>query len=268
MRRTIWALIATIASGTAWAASSPTFYKDAKTGCQVGTFAPEPGTAVSWKGPCVNGKAQGRGIAEWTVNGAFSARSEGEFRAGLREGRILTTDKDHNLVEWEFHGGLGNGRGITLFADGGKFDGQIRNNNANGHGKRLLANGDRYEGDFRDGTFNGHGVYVWKDGEIYDGNFVNGLREGRGRQVAPNGAWYQGQWARGKFNGDGAEVFSDGGWYQGHWADGMADGMGQYVGGALNGTTNVWAGQWRQGCLSTPDGMTAAVGKSRADCGF
>jgi hypothetical protein len=272
MRLAIFTLLATVAAGsiagTAWAADTPTFYTDAKSGCQVGTFYPDDGLTLSWTGPCVNGKAQGRGIAEWSAKGAFASRSEGDFRAGLREGKVLTVDKDNNIYGHEYHGGRANGSGITMGADGMRYDGQFRNDKFDGHGKLLFADGDRYEGEFHDGMFNGHGVYVSKSGYIYDGNYVNDKREGLGRLVGSNGAWYQGEFAQGKYNGQGSEVFGDGGWYQGHLVDGLPDGAGQYVGKALDGTGNVWVGQWHQGCLRMADGKTAAAEKSRAECGF
>jgi hypothetical protein len=269
MRSVVVVAFAVLVPSFAWAQGAPTFYSDAKTGCRVGTFGEaQPQLTVQWSGPCVDGKAQGRGIAEWSVAGTFLSRTEGEYRAGLREGRAITTDAQNNRNEAEYRGGRRNGRCIIVYADGGRFDGQCANDQANGPAKRDFADGDRYVGDYRDDKFNGHGVYVWQDGRIYEGDLVAGEQSGHGKEAWPNGGWYDGEWAKGKFNGDGVDVFPDGAYYQGHFRDGLPDGFGEYVGTSQGGNPNVWTGQWEQGCLSTPDGMTAAVEKSRAECGF
>ncbi len=254
--------------GLAWADGAPTFYPDARTGCRVGTFLSQPQLTVQWNGPCVDGKAQGRGIAEWSSAGKLAKRIEGEYRAGLSEGRAILTDDEKNRWEQEMRAGEANGRCIYIGADGMRFDGTCRNSNRNGPGKSLFADGDRYVGEYRNDKFNGHGVYVWKDGQIYEGDFVNGESAGHGKQVWPSGDWYEGDWIADKYNGQGVRVWSDGAFYQGNFKNGLPEGLGEYVGISQNGNANVWTGQWRQGCLSTQDGMTAAVGKSRAECGF
>ena len=265
-----WALAAAfgvMVSAPAWADSQPIFYKDASTGCAVGTFHSQPDLSVRWTGPCVGGKAQGRGVAEWSDGSKFQSRSEGEYRAGLREGRVITTTADGTRFEWEYRGGMANGRCITVKPNGDWYDDRCADDQFNGLSKDHFANGDRYYGDYRDGKMTGHGVYSWKDGRIYDGDFVDGKKTGRGKMVFQDGSWYNGEWRQDKFEGEGVEVFDDGAYYQGHWRDGHPDGFGQYVGISNAGSPNVWTGQWHQGCLASGN-MTAAVTTERAACGF
>ena len=268
MRWVIATAFSVLLAALAWADGPLTFYPDAKTGCRVGTFSPQPQLTVQWNGPCADGKAQGRGIAEWSIAGKFDSRTEGEFRAGLREGRSITTDRKNNRWEQEDRAGLANGRCIYIGADGARTDALCRDGKRNGPGKAVTADGDRYTGEYRDDKKAGHGVYVWKDGRIYEGDLGDGGQSGKGKEVWPDGAWYDGEWANGTFNGQGVDVMSDGAYYQGNFKDGFPDGPGEYVGHSQDGSTNVWTGEWEQGCLSTPDGMTAAVEKTRAACGF
>jgi len=265
-----WALVAVVGvmgAVPAWADSQPTFYKDSSSGCAVGTFLPEAEMSVRWIGPCVGGKAQGRGIAEWTLAGKFHSRSEGQYRAGLREGRVISITDAGTRYEWEFRGGVAKGRCITVQSDGYRHDGQCADNKYNGRGRDHFSNGDRYYGDFRDGQRSGHGIYAWKDGRIYEGDFVDGKKTGQGKMVWPDGSWYQGEWRDDHLEGDGVHVWEDGAYYRGHWHAGHPDGFGQYVGISNSGTPNVWTGEWHQGCFSSGD-MTAAVTTTRADCGF
>jgi hypothetical protein len=267
MRWALAAVLGILVPPLAWADSQPSFYEDASNGCSVGTFHPQPEESVRWTGPCVGGKAQGRGIAEWSSRGQFFSRSEGEYRAGLREGRVISTTADGTRNESEFRDGKTNGRCIITASDGSRFDGQCADDVYNGTGRAHYAGGDRYYGDFRDGQKDGHGVYVWKDGSVYDGSFAADKRSGRGKMVSTDRSWYAGEWRDGKTDGEGVEVFDDGAYYQGHWSDGHPDGFGQYVGIGSRGKPNVWTGQWSQGCFSS-DGMTAAITTTRADCGF
>jgi hypothetical protein len=267
MRRALIAVLGVILPSFAWADSQPTFIKDAKSGCAVGTFHPEAGLAVQWTGPCVGGKAQGRGIAEWSVGGKFSARSEGDYHGGLLEGRVISVFADERRQEAEYRGGMRNGRCITTWSNGQRFDGQCANDQPNGVGKWHFASGDRYYGDVRNGQMEGHGIYAWKDGRVYDGDLVADKSTGRGKMVWPDGHWYDGEWRDDKFDGDGVEVFDDGAYYRGQWRDGHPDGTGEYVGVSDNGHPNVWSGQWHQGCFQSGD-MTAAVTTSRDKCDF
>jgi len=88
MYRALLLLAAWLIPAVAWAEDAPTFYADSASGCRLGTFYPETGLTVRWSGPCAGGKAEGRGIAEWQRDGAFWARTEGEYHGGCAKGAV------------------------------------------------------------------------------------------------------------------------------------------------------------------------------------
>jgi hypothetical protein len=77
---------------------------DAKTGCQVWNPASVPGETVTWKGACLNGRADGLGILQWYENAIAGLRYEGEMKDGKRDGN-----------------------GVLNFTDGRKQDGTWKN---------------------------------------------------------------------------------------------------------------------------------------------
>jgi hypothetical protein len=103
--------------------------------------------AVAWSGSCANGRAEGRGIAQWSKSGAPSETDEGEWRDGRQVKGTQT---------WPT----------------GSYEGELANGEPNGHGV-LTVQKLRYEGSFRDGKPNGPGTLTagdqrvggtWKDG--------------------------------------------------------------------------------------------------------
>lgn len=266
--------------------AAQTFYKDEMSGCSVGTFKTDEGLSVRWTGPCVEGKAQGRGIAQWSIAGQPAGHGEGGYRAGLLDGRAIVTNKEYTRVEAEFVNGKINGRCVLLYRDGKKFNGQCADDQPNGTGRMTLASGELQIGTFRNGRQSGQGVALSADRSgQYFGNFVDDKSSGYGTRIFPDGSWYQGDFADGFFEGDGVAVSADGeyyrghfkhgardgegeavsssSFYRGHWADNLPDGYGEWV---LPNEVN--AGEWHRGCLSTDDGRWATLGKTRADCGF
>jgi hypothetical protein len=103
---------------------------DPKTGCVVWDPSPEPGETVSWSGPCVNGKAQGKGVLQWYVNG-----------------------KPHDRVEGEYRGGIKNGYAVIAFVSGSRFQGTFKDGKAHGEGTRTEKDGQVYSGTWTNGCF-------------------------------------------------------------------------------------------------------------------
>jgi hypothetical protein len=255
--------------------AAQTFYKDAISSCSVGTFQTDEGLSVRWTGPCIDGKAQGRGIVEWSIaGGQVLATSEGDYSAGLNEGRAITTNyKSKMRAEAEYRGGKMNGRCIIVYADGGRFDGHCADDLRNGFGKMRYANGNRYEGNFQNDMRSGRGVFLFQDegrnGQIYEGDFADDNPNGRGVSVSPQGDWQQGNFVNGQLDGEGVWVAGDdGAYYQGNFRNGRPDGLGEYVGLSVDGYQSSWAGEWHDGCLVTDDGRTASVLRGGASCGF
>jgi hypothetical protein len=121
---------------------------DAKSGCQVWNPNPQLDETVTWSGSCANGRADGRGTAQWVKGGATSETDDGEWREGHQTGK-----------------------GTQSWATG-RYEGELMDSEPNGHGV-LTMQKLRYEGNFRNGKPNGNGTLttggesvqgLWKDG--------------------------------------------------------------------------------------------------------
>jgi hypothetical protein len=270
MARLLFGLMMWLVPALAWAEDTPTFVNDPTSHCSVGTFYPKPGLVPHWSGACVAGKAEGQGVAEWQLDGVFNNRSEGTYRAGLRDGRVLVTTAEGGRGEAEFRNGRMNGRCVFTQNDGAHFDGQCANDKRNGFGKQTFASGNRYEGDYRNDDLNGRGVYIWTDGQRYEGDFADGQRAGRGRETYSNGARYEGDWVDGDYEGEGTYTFADGQVYEGEWSHDLPNGRGVFHGvtrGLLGSDQHDFAGTWVNGCFAQ-DPYTAHLFKSSQECGF
>jgi hypothetical protein len=113
-------------------------------GCKV----VDPELQAYYAGPCVNGLAEGRGIAEGT------AHYEGKFRAGKKEGRGVKTWPNGDRYEGDFADDRKDGRGVYVF------------------GRGPWA-GERYEGEFSNDRRHGTGTYRWANGDVYTGPWEN-----------------------------------------------------------------------------------------------
>jgi hypothetical protein len=143
--------IATLSAGMVGAtvpALAGAWVVDVKSGCQVWNPNPQLEETVAWSGSCVNGRAQGRGTAQWLKDGNPSESDEGEWRDGRQTGK-----------------------GTQIWSSG-RYDGELSDGEPSGHGILTLQK-LRYEGDFRDGKPNGVGALTagsetvrgtWKDG--------------------------------------------------------------------------------------------------------
>jgi hypothetical protein len=137
-----WFLVATLpAYAGDWVA-------DAKSGCRVWDPNPQLEETVIWSGSCANGRAEGRGTAQWSKSGSPSETDDGEWRDGRQVNQGTQT--------WS----------------GGRYEGELADGEPNGHGV-LTVQKLRYEGDFRNGKPNGPGTLtagneivrgIWKDG--------------------------------------------------------------------------------------------------------
>ncbi|CAH0186815.1 MORN repeat-containing protein [Roseomonas sp. CECT 9278] len=200
--------VAAPAAAPASPAPQPGFLTDARTRCQVWTGWVNATTVVNWSGPCVNGRAQGRGTATWRYTdqgGEQTQRYVGDMRQGWRQGR----------GRWEHVGG-------------DVYEGEFANDRLNGQGNVRFANGGTLTGRFVDNRLSGHGVNVGADGGRYEGGFLNGRQSGAGTLVLPDGQRYTGNWANGEKNGYGVQVWPRGSRYEGNWVNGVADGWGAY----------------------------------------
>jgi hypothetical protein len=113
-------------------------------GCRV----VDPELQGAYSGPCVGGLAEGQGVAEG------SARYEGEFKAGMKQGR-----------------------GVKSWPNGDRYEGEFVADRKQGKGAYTWGRGpwagERYEGDYLADKRHGYGVYRWASGDVYRGPWEN-----------------------------------------------------------------------------------------------
>ena len=104
----------------------------------------DPELQGAYAGPCVNGLAEGKGAAR----GAAS-------------------------YEGDFHAGMKNGKGVKTWANGDRYEGDFVDDRREGHGVYTWGRGpwqgERYEGEFRNDRRNGLGEYRYSSGDVYRG---------------------------------------------------------------------------------------------------
>jgi len=104
----------------------------------------DPELQGSYTGPCVNGYAEGKGVAEG------KARYEGEFKVGRKHG--------HGVKSWP---------------NGDRYEGEFAEDQKQGEGMYTWGKGpwqgERYEGEYVADKREGVGVYRWPGGDVYKG---------------------------------------------------------------------------------------------------
>jgi hypothetical protein len=215
--------------------------KDPKTGCGAVMMNAEPSIGITWSGACDYGLAQGKGVLQWTKNGAPTDRYEGEMKEGLYEGQGKLTYANKARYEGEFKAGERDGKGTFVFPSGARLTAEFREGRPQGHGMYVWTNGNRYIGDFRDNQRTGRGTMLFADGGRYEGEFVNGKMQGRGVRVWANGARYEGEWMDDRANGWGTKSGGPGG--------------------------QIFTGIWTNGCFRENQ-RWATVGATAQACGF
>jgi hypothetical protein len=108
----------------------------------------DPELQAFYSGPCVNGLAEGRGMAQGT------AAYEGEFRKGMKDGRGVKSWPNGDRYEGEFAADRRNGRGTYTWGrgpwEGERYEGGYANDRRNGYGEYRYATGDVYRGPWKD----------------------------------------------------------------------------------------------------------------------
>ncbi|MGE5523446.1 MAG: MORN repeat-containing protein, partial [Rhodospirillaceae bacterium] len=107
----------------------------------------DPELQGSYIGQCMNGLAEGKGIAVGT------ARYEGEFKGGRKHGQGIKTWPTGDRYEGEFKDDRKDGRGTYVWGTATPWSGQ------------------KYIGSYRDDMRDGDGTYEWPDGERYLGQW-------------------------------------------------------------------------------------------------
>lgn len=176
----------------------PAWIKDPN-GCAVWSDDPQPNQTITWSGPCVNGKAHGRGAVQWFKDGEPRSRYEGEMLNGKPHGRGIYTGEIWDTrfrYEGEWRDGKWHGRGVITSTNGSRYEGEVRDSKMHGRGVFTWANGSRYEGEWRDSQPQGRGIKTsadgsgyegeWRDGKLWNGTFTK--PDGHKRSIV-NGKW-------------------------------------------------------------------------------
>jgi hypothetical protein len=181
------------------APNHPGWLVDSRTGCWVWDPDPRPNETATWSGGCdTYGRATGRGILEWQVEGKVS-QYEGDLRRGRANGHGVYISLNGSRLDGEWRDDKANGHGIMTYANGDLYDGGWSDNRRNGHGVMTFGNGARYEGDWRDDQKNGHGAMTFADGYRFDGEWRDDHPDGYG-EYSFKGEVVRGTWVGGCFH--------------------------------------------------------------------
>ena len=111
---------------------------DRESNCQVWNAAPSPGESIKWSGQCSNGKATGKGVVQWYLNGNPGSRYDGQYRDGHQNGKGTSTWANGSRYEGEWYNGeFGGGFGTLTLVRG---DNGIKSWEDQGWGKWIGAN--------------------------------------------------------------------------------------------------------------------------------
>jgi hypothetical protein len=118
----------------------------------------DPELQKSYSGPCVNGLAEGEGVATGTA----------EYRGGFKEGRK-------------------HGRGVKTWPNGDRYEGEFAADNKDGYGVYEWGKGpwegERYDGGFAADRRQGYGIYWWPGGDFYAGPWQADQPTGPGTEM-------------------------------------------------------------------------------------
>ena len=118
----------------------------------------DPELLRAYSGPCVNGFAEGEGVASGVA----------EYRGGFKDGRK-------------------HGRGVKTWPNGDRYEGGFTADQKEGYGVYQWGSGP-WEGERYDGTFaadrrHGYGIYWWPSGDIYSGPWEADAPTGPGTEM-------------------------------------------------------------------------------------
>lgn len=110
-------------------------------GCFVWNPKPGPNEAVSWTGPCKDGKASGSGTREWRSGDIPGTRYTGTMVDGKEDGQGTLTYPNGNHYDGEWHEGKPNGQG-TFTTSSLTLEGSWVNGCLNDGARRAWVNVD------------------------------------------------------------------------------------------------------------------------------
>ena len=118
----------------------------------------DPELQGRYSGPCVDGLAEGEGVASGIA----------EYRGG-------------------FHRGRKHGKGVKTWPNGDRYEGEFVDDGKQGFGTYQwgsgLWEGERYDGSFVADRRQGYGTYWWPSGDVYDGPWDGDQPTGPGTEM-------------------------------------------------------------------------------------
>jgi hypothetical protein len=235
------------------ALAAESWASDPKTGCQIGWESDNfTLVTVSWSGPVVDSKAEGKGRLTLTLRDKDGTEVTGKAGAELKKGKL-----DGNVdLKWSdgesyrgfFRDGKMDGKGSLKYNNGNSYDGDFKDGKREGNGVFKWKNGDIYQGDLKADLPNGKGLYKWKNGNVYEGDFKDGNKSGKGvlkyKDKDHNGDVYEGDFKDDLQNGKGVYKSKDGYSWEGEYNRGNLNGYGTFK--DRSGTI-IYAGLWKDG---------------------
>ncbi|MCZ6847493.1 MAG: redoxin family protein, partial [Alphaproteobacteria bacterium] len=170
-----WGMGESATGGGSWNLILKAYWTKDANGCAVWNDNPRTNKAVTWSGPCVNGKAHGKGIVQFFKAGKPNGdRYVGDYRNGKAHGWGDHTWPNGDRYVGDYRNDKRHGRGVYTFSSGNRYEGEFRHSSRHGQGVFTMANGDRHEGEFRHRLWNG--TFTSRDGrqrKIVDGKRVD-----------------------------------------------------------------------------------------------
>lgn len=175
-----------------------------------------------YKGKCVNGTANGYGVASHKI---LAITYKGQFKNGRfnGSGTLTIEQKDETKKIWEGKWRNGELNGYGKFTSSTLLiKGQWVNGKQTGQGEsKNLLNGTTSKGQFKDYALI-KGRLTFSDGSYVQGQWVDGKLSGYVIETMKNGSIYKGQYKNNTKHGKGIFIFSDGSTTSGVWNNGKA----------------------------------------------
>ncbi|MBF0549990.1 MAG: hypothetical protein HQK60_05595 [Deltaproteobacteria bacterium] len=229
---------------------SANWMADPETGCKLWVSNPAPTQSITWAGGCVDGKAEGQGVAIYIRDGKETGRYQGECKGGKRHGKGTYIWTNGNTYEGEYEDGKRHGPGVFTWANGNKYQGDYKRGKRVGKGlfiwgknpnlTAFVYNEETPQNDPGWMTDPQNGCKVWtarlepNQSATWSGECANGKAEGNGTLVlfrdGKEIGRHEGGFMNGKRNGNGVFTFGEGTkWsgcrYEGYWKDDKVDGQ-------------------------------------------
>ncbi len=154
-----------------------------------------------YKGPLINGKANGQG----ELTGPNNTKYRGFFIENKLHGRAIFSSAKGS----EFFTYWNNGKKISemIFAYPLKnYSGDYNEyGQRHGTGSFIFPNKDSYSGEWKNNKTSGYGEYIFFDNPAisYKGHSLDNYKHGVGKLSLKNGDYYIGNWKNGKRHGQG-----------------------------------------------------------------